>query len=390
MKLSLAFFYLIVNVSSCGAHGARTLKSTKVDKSTKAQKSHKAEKSAKATKGNKASKSSKKAKDVLPEIGSLMNTAFPMWDVDSEGARIGTTACSPESCQWNPFYVTKRYDGLHPKYGGHPTDIDVNYAFFGGSPFGGQPYQGTPHHCNTCDNDDIKISECPKIETLNDDGPYGPGHVPPHIALASLSWTVQNKGLSTKDMFDYEKYNCRVIPDVLFDMIRSYFPRVDGEKVKYPPPITAEGGDFQYEFPAGNGIDNQEPPYKPGPPHWCEEDFGGSGHWDGVCPYIFKGPDAGKYRHPHIAYAALEVYLANKLMPETCHTTWLENNPEFLDETRVTTDTPFPEMDNDAADDTTIENWIGQPVIPWNYVSGTSKAVPGLFATDFLFADKCL
>jgi len=27
---------------------------------------------------------------------------------------------------------------------------------------------------------------------------------------------------------------------------------------------------------------------------------------------VFEGPDAGKYRYPHINYAVLEVHLANK------------------------------------------------------------------------------
>lgn len=45
------------------------------------------------------------------------------------------------------------------------------------------------------------------------------------------------------------------------------------------------------------------------------------------CPYIFFGPNRGKYRHPHIAYAAVEVWLANKSMPDKCGSTWLDNNP---------------------------------------------------------------
>jgi len=97
-----------------------------------------------------------------------------------------------------------------------------------------------------------------------------------------------------EELFHYDSYECRVIPDTLLQMIRHYYPRTDGEPVKYPPPITPEGGDFQYEFPSGNGVDNQYPPYKPGAPHWCPKDFAGTGHWDGVCPYIFEGPDAGK------------------------------------------------------------------------------------------------
>ena len=113
-----------------------------------------------------------------------------------------------------------------------------------------------------------------------------------------------------------------------------------------------------------------------------------SGHWDGVCPYVFVGPDAGKYRHPHIAFAALEVYLANRAMPETCAPTWLQNNPGFLDEHRVRTDTPFPVMTNDEFGKDSVENWVGQPVLPWVYDSGTAKAVDGTFSSAILYAQK--
>ena len=319
--------------------------------------------------------------DKLPEINDLINIAFPMWEVDDAGNRVEKKPCTVNSCEWNPFYITKRYDGLHPDLGGHPSDLDVQYAFFGGSPFNGQPYPGTPHHCPLDAPDDIKAGDCPKLAPLTDNGPDGPGHVPPHIALASLTWAVQDSLFSLDEMFS--KDNCRVVPDVLLQMIRNYYPRTEGEKVDYPPPIVPEGGDFQYEFPAGNGLDNQFPPYAPGPPHWCTEAMLASGHWDGVCPYVFEGPDAGKYRHPHIAYAALEVYLANIAMPDECSATWLQNNPFFLDPNRVTTDTPFPVMENDDAPADTVENWLGQPVLPWDYDSGDARDTSGSFEYFF-------
>mmetsp|Transcript_22398 Transcript_22398/g.40398 ORF Transcript_22398/g.40398 Transcript_22398/m.40398 type:complete len:414 (+) Transcript_22398:44-1285(+) len=309
----------------------------------------------------------------LPEIFSLIDIAFPMWEVDADGNRIEMSECTVTSCKWNPFYVTKRYDGLHPDLGGHPSDNDVKYAFFASSPFAGQPYPGTPHHCPMDAPDDIKAGECPKIKTTSDSSEQGPGHVPPHISLAALTWGAEEELFPMEDMFDYDNHECRVVPDVLFKMIRNYFPRTEGEEVDYPPPITPEGGDFQYEFPSGNGLDKQEPPYAAGPPHWCTEEFTASGHWDGVCPYVFEGPDAGKYRHPHIAFAALEVYLANKHMPAECAVTWLENNPDFLDPDRVTTDTPFPVMDADDAANTTVAHWVGQPELPWTYVSGDPR-----------------
>lgn len=309
-----------------------------------------------------------------------------MWEVDEEGRRVEKKRCTVDTCEWNPHYITKRYDGLHPDLGGHPTDLDVRYVFFGPSPFAGQPYQGTPHHCNINDSDDIKAGDCPKIKTKTDSGADGPGHVPPHISLASLTWAVRDDLFSLDEMFHYEFYGCRVIPDVLLKMIRQYYPRTDGDYVEYPPPIVPEGGDYQYEFPSGNGLDNQVPPYAPGAPHWCTEDMLASGHWDGVCPYVFEGPDAGKYRHPHIAYAALEVYLANLAMPEKCAETWLQNNPSFLDDNRVTTDTPFPVMSNDNYPADTVENWLGQPVLPWSYESAPAKAVEGSFSSAILYA----
>lgn len=313
----------------------------------------------------------------LPEINDLMNIAFPMWEVNGKGERDmkKATPCTVDDCQWNPFYVTKRYDGLHPDFGGHPSDNDVKYAFFASSPFAGQPYPGTPHHCPPDALDNITAGECPKIKTTSDFGAEGPGHVPPHIGLASLTWAVRDGLFSMEDMFDYENFECRVIPNVLFQMVRNYFPRTEGEIIDYPPPIVPEGGDFQYEFPSGRGLENQEPPYEPGPPHWCTEEMLATGHWDGVCPYIFEGPDAGKYRHPHIAYAALEVYLANQTMPDKCATTWLQNNPWFLDEDRLPTDTPFPVMSNDNSDAKSLKNWLGQPVLPWSYESGDARDI---------------
>ena len=72
-------------------------------------------------------------------------------------------------------------------------------------------------------------------------------------------------------------------------------------------------------------------------------------------------------------------------MPGKCGETWLENNPEFLDVDRVTTDSPFPVMSNDDAPKNSVRNWLGQPVLPWKYDSGPEKAVAGLVTTEFYF-----
>ena len=182
MKLSL--FYaaaILLEFSAAENSGLRNLKENKRPKSAKTKKSKSG-----------TSKKFKQSKNALPEINSLMDRAFPKWEVDSDGNRLETKSCTVDLCEWNPYFVTKRYNGLHPDLGGHPTDIDVGYHFFGGSPFGGQPYAGTPHHCGKCDANDKKAKSCHKVETVDDSGPYGPGHVPPHISLASLTWYVLN------------------------------------------------------------------------------------------------------------------------------------------------------------------------------------------------------
>lgn len=35
--------------------------------------------------------------------------------------------------------------------------------------------------------------------------------------------------------------------------------------------------------------------------------------------------NAGLYRHPHIALAALEIWIANQCMPKKCPSTWLDS-----------------------------------------------------------------
>lgn len=122
----------------------------------------------------------------MPEIGELMAIAFPYWEVDESGEPVNEPQDGDRL--WNPYYLTKRYDGMEMKYGGHPTDIDVKYPFYFGSPFLGQPGAGSPHHCPEDSATDIAVQTCPKVESMNDNGAYGPGHVPPHIALAALTW----------------------------------------------------------------------------------------------------------------------------------------------------------------------------------------------------------
>jgi hypothetical protein len=124
----------------------------------------------------------------LPEIFGLIAEVFNFWEVDETGARVEEKPCTVDSCEWNPYYITKHYDGLHPDLGGHPTDIDVRYAFYYGSPFLGQNFPGSPLHCESKAPADTKPVDCPPVTTLDDSGPSGPGFIPPHIGLAALTW----------------------------------------------------------------------------------------------------------------------------------------------------------------------------------------------------------
>ena len=165
---------------------------------------------------------------------------------------------------------------------------------------------------------------------------------------------------SVETWFDFEQNACRVLPSVLLPMIRTYFPRAPDGSAKYPPPFTTDGGPGandsqtypypleyvnlvgesctkeQAKFPSAecyenhsDGIEADYPSYlKPGhgSPHYCSVgamDADVNKDW---CPYVYFGPNRGKYRHPHIAYAAVEVWLANQVMPDKCGATWDDND----------------------------------------------------------------
>lgn len=143
-------------------------------------------------------------------------------------------------------------------------------------------------------------------------------------------------------------------------MIRKYFPREEDGKNSYPPPFTADGGpggahgvtyayplEFvnlvgpscnaeQAKFPSAecyeqhsDGDQDDYPDYlKPGhgSPHYCSADAKIAGVHNDWCPYIFFGPNKGQYRHPHVAFAAVETWLSNKVMPDKCGPTWDDND----------------------------------------------------------------
>lgn len=163
----------------------------------------------------------------------------------------------------------------------------------------------------------------------------------------------QGKGGDISTWFDFDSNACRVLPHKLLSLIRIYYPREEDGSVYYPPPFSDLGGAYPLEFvnlagetcekeaakhsTAGNldcfeshsGDVSQFPDYLEvghGSPHYCTKDGIAADINPDYCPYIFFGPHRGKYRHPHIALSAVEVYLSNLIMPDKCGTAWDDSN----------------------------------------------------------------
>ena len=289
----------------------------------------------------------------LPDIRTLLNTAFPVWNVNDAGERIEGGG------KWNPLYYTKKYDGLDPSLGGYPTDIDVGYPFYYAAPFLGQPGAGTPHHCPENAPADIKIQTCPKMETDSDNGPNGPGHIPPPITLAAVRHTIKDDCPSMEDMkswFDYDQYRCLMTPETLLAMVRRYYPR-DPEtgKADYPSPADPNSSTYyELEFPGPQGG-----------AHWCTDEFVQADHWADFCPYVYEGENAGQYQHPHISLVAVQQYLANMIMPDKCGTEWEPIKGVYPENPDRDTSIVFPEMESE-------DPWA-QPMLPYNWPETSDK-----------------
>ena len=161
------------------------------------------------------------------------------------------------------------------------------------------------------------------------------------------------EGGDPSSWFDYPSSACRVVPNKLLQLIRLYYPRGSDGKAYYPPPFSDKGGAYPLEFVnlAGESCEQEKkkhpnagnleciedhtknftefPNYLNighGSPHYCTKEGIEAGVNPDWCPYIFFGPNRGKYRHPHIAFAALETYISNKVMSSKCNATWDDSN----------------------------------------------------------------
>ncbi|KAL7524180.1 hypothetical protein ACHAWF_000849, partial [Thalassiosira exigua] len=122
-----------------------------------------------------------------------------------------------------------------------------------------------------------------------------------------------------------------------------------------------------------------------GSPHYCSKGAMGADVNKDWCPYVYFGPNRGKYRHPHIAYAAVEVWLANKVMPDECGPTWDDNDGKDYPRTPEDNSVAFPKMAE-------VDGHPDDPKQPalnddggfiWPGDEGNKrKAVPGVFVID--------
>lgn len=290
----------------------------------------------------------------LPDLRTLLETAFPTWNVDENGER------TEGGGKWAPSYYTKKYDGMDPALGGYPTDIDVGYPFYYPAPFLGQPGAGTPHHCPEDAPVDIKIQTCPKVETDSDSGPLGPGHVPPPHSLAAVRQALKDCKDDFASWFDYDQHGCIVTPSALLGLVRRYYPRDPATGVVvYPPPTDPETMSY-YEL---------EYPSPQGGPHWCSEEFIAADQWADFCPYVFEGEDAGAYQHPHISLAAVQQYLANMIMPDKCGAEWTPPKGVYPEPSNLDTSIVFSEMESDDLD--------AQPKVPYNWPETSDRKRKG-------------
>jgi len=373
-------------------------------------------KASKTSKTSKTSKSSKKSRsrqcplkpipiledgfDDEPDWSAIIEIAFPPWDTPENGCprldALGGTLVSgfedfPEAVanKFNSCYYTKAFAGLDPSKGGYPTPIDTHYPYEFAAPFLKQPGDGSVHHCNTDDNT-VDIGSCPKLGNtcgkdcakITDD--YGIGHIPPFVPLAAVRNAYSSCGAKNicSDWFNFNTNGCNIKKSVLDDLVYDQFG--NGDEIRFPGPVIIDGEpsstyfrlEYGGESPACDGGNCRGP-------HYCTEDVADEGNiWGDFCPYVHTGPNSGKYRHPHIALAALELWIANQCMPENCPAQWLDspNGQGYATNGETATSITWSKMDDE-------EDQMSQPAVPYMWPTDGSGIYPGF--DDLYPSDQC-
>lgn len=331
-----------------------------------------------------------------PMWEAVLEAAFPTWEAPEGGCpRLDTINGEladgydefpvPEEGKFNPCYYTKAFAGLDPTMGGYPTPIDTHYPYEFAAPFLKQPGDGSVHHCSS--DAAANIGACPKLG--NTCGPdcavisdeYGIGHIPPFVPLAAIknAYTeCSDDNDICKDWFHYETNGCNIKKSVMDELVYKYFG--DGNTIKFQPPILLDGAPsttyFRLEY---GGLDCADDNCRG--PHYCSKDVADAGGiWGDFCPYVHTGEKSGLYRHPHLALAALELWIANKCMPDKCASEWLQspNGQGYGTDPMTSTSITWCEMDDNM-------DPIAQPALPYKWPnSGEASIFPGLE----LYGDK--
>jgi len=323
-----------------------------------------------------------------PDWEKILTLAFPEWErpkagcprLDSLSGNIteGFTEFPVyEEGKWNPCYYTKAFAGLDPALGGYPTPVDTKYVYEFAAPFLKQPGDGSVHHCAYDASD---VGACPKFQ--NDCGKdcasiteeFGIGHVPPFVPLAAVknAYNACEEDICA-EWFD-EESECSIKKSKLDQLVVKYFG-TEENNVKFPGPVLIDGepSDTYYRLE----YLGQSPDCDAGNcrgPHYCSvEAAEAGGIWGDWCPYIHTGENSGQYRHPHLALAALELWIANQCMPDKCASEWLDspNGQGYAADPMKTTSITWAEMiDNNDP--------MSQPLVPYAWPNSGDGVYPGL------------
>lgn len=348
-----------------------------------------------------------------PDWEAILELAFPTWDAPANGCpRLNAVggaadaafgpATTGSGARFNPCYYTKAFAGLNPSLGGYPTPIDTHYPYEFAAPFFRQPGDGSTHHCNTNDGE-VDIGSCPKLGTdcgvdgdgkpikdcANIDDTYGIGHIPPFVPLAAIKNEYQAMYGSQdadicKDWFHYETNGCNILKSTLDRLVYKHFGNAEKGTINFQPPILLDGkpSSTYYRLEYGGESPACDKDNCRGP-HYCSEEVAKAGNiWGDFCPYVHTGPNAGKYRHPHLALAALELWVANQCMPKTCPATWLAspNGQGYAADATKATSITWCDMDDNLP--------MAQPTVPYTWPnSETGSVFPGL--AELYPTDSC-
>lgn len=331
-----------------------------------------------------------------PNWAAIIETAFPAWDVPAGGCprldMIG--GCleegfdafpTPVAGKFNPCYYTKAFAGLDPMLGGYPTPIDTMYPYEFAAPFFKQPGDGSTHHCPMNASPDTPVQSCPKAGTggcgegvkdcnkITDE--FGIGHIPPFVPLAAIKNAFLSCQEDVCDWFDDDVNQCSIPKSVLDRLVVDTF-EVDGT-IKFTPPkilddlpaTDPKSTYYKLEYlgdPVACADDNCRGP------HYCSKAAAEEDIWGDFCPYIHTGENSGLYRHPHVALAALELWMANKCKPTKCPSTWLDspNAKGYGDDKMTSTSITWTEMDDNS-------DPMAQPCVPYRWPNAGDGIYPG-------------